>query len=161
MGKNVQGGNKTKGMARKTPYEKSGTRVPESEEEKYAIIKSVSGNGRFRVETPEKRTYVGILPGSMRGHKKRNNYVGIDSIVIINDRSSWQTVKDNSHADIMYVYNSTEQSRLEIALLFQEAKPKNEIIHFQKEDVITTEMTIDSKIIVLQEDDELLNLDFI
>ena len=62
---------------------------------------------------------------------------------------------------VSHQYNSTEQSRLEIALLFQEAKPKNEIIHFQKEDVITTEMTIDSKIIVLQEDDELLNLDFI
>jgi hypothetical protein len=161
MGKNVQGGNKTKGMARKTPYEKSGTRVPETEEEKYGIVKSVSGNGRFRVETPEKRTYVGILPGSMRGHKKRNNYVGIDSIVLINDRSSWQTVKENSHADIVHVYSSTEQSRLEIAHLFQDVKPKNDIVHFQKEDFVASELTSDSKIIALQADDEELDLDFI
>jgi translation initiation factor IF-1 len=162
MGKNVQGGNKTKGMARKTQYDKSGTRVPESEEEKYAIVKSVSGNGRFRVETPEKRIYVGILPGSMRGHKKRNNYVGIDSIVIINDRSSWQTAKENSHADITYVYSSTEQSRLEIALLFRESTLKSsEEFLFQNEDIVTAEMTFDSKMIAPEEDDKDFNIDLI
>jgi initiation factor 1A len=125
MGKrNMQGGNKTKAMAKSTPYERSGTRTPQSEEEKYGIIKSVSGSGRFRVQCADKKAYVGILPGSMRGHKKRNNYVGLDTIVLINDRSSWQTIKENSHADIVYVYTASEQNRLDLMSLFQQEKSK-------------------------------------
>lgn len=119
--RNLQGGSKTKSMARKTTYEKSSTRVIESEEEKYAIVKAVSGNGRFRVETSEKKTHVGILPGSMRGHKKRHNYVGLDSILLINDRSSWQTIKDNSPADIVHVYSTSDVERLKLKPLFQES----------------------------------------
>ena len=120
MGKrNMQGGNKTKAMAKSTPYEKSASRIPLSQEEKYGIIKSVSGSGRFRVLSPDNKLYVGILPGSMRGHKKRNNYVGLDTIVLINDRSSWQTIKDNSHADIVYVYTYAEINRLHLHSLFQ------------------------------------------
>lgn len=119
--RNLQGGNKTKSMARKTTYENSSTRVIESEEEKYAIVKAVSGNGRFRVETSDKKTHVGILPGSMRGHKKRHNYVGLDSILLINDRSSWQTIKDNSPADIVHVYSPSDVERLELKTLFQES----------------------------------------
>ena len=115
----MQGGNKTKAMAKSTPYEKSASRIPLSQEEKYGIIKSVSGSGRFRVLSPDNKLYVGILPGSMRGHKKRNNYVGLDTIVLINDRSSWQTIKDNSHADIVYVYTYAEINRLHLHSLFQ------------------------------------------
>ena len=125
--KNVQGGNRTKGMARKTPYQSNGVRIPESVEENYAIVRAVSGNGRFRVETGDKKTHVGIIPGSMRGHKKRNNYVQMDTIVIINDRSSWQTVKDNGHVDIVYVYEQTESNRLGLSALFQECKVDNDV----------------------------------
>ena len=122
MGKrNLQGGNKTKAMAKSTtPYERTGTRTPQSEEEKYAIVKSVSGSGRFRLLSADKKLYVGILPGSMRGHKKRNYYVGLDTIVLINDRSSWQTIKDNSHADIVHVYSPNEINRLDLFSFFLE-----------------------------------------
>ena len=163
--KNVQGGNKTKAMARKTPYENSGSRTPQSEEEKYGIIKSVSGSGRFRVVTSDKKTYVGILPGSMRGHKKRNNYVGLDTIVLINDRSSWQTVKDNSHADIIHVYTASEQDRLELPGLFQEKNSGDNKI-FQFQDDANIQQSIDTKIITFteEEDDkkeEVVDFDFI
>ena len=163
MGKNVQGGNKTKGMARKTPYEKSGNRIPQTVEEKYGIIKSVSGSGRFRVEASDKKIYVGILPGSLRGHKKRNNYVGLDSIVLINDRSSWQTVKENSHADIIHVYSACEQNRLDLPLLFQEKRQVDNTIQFKTEDhtnVISSniiEFAVDKK----EEETDELDLDFI
>ena len=122
MGKrNLQGGNKTKAMAKSTtPYEKTATRTPQSQEEKYAIVKSVSGSGRFRLLSADKKLYVGILPGSMRGHKKRNYYVGLDTIVLINDRSSWQTIKDNSHADIVHVYTPHEINRLDLFSFFLE-----------------------------------------
>ena len=125
--RNLQGGSKTKSMARKATYGTSSTRITESDEEKYAIVKSVSGNGRFRVTTSDKKTHVAILPGSMRGHKKRHNYVGLDSIVLINDRSSWQTVKDNSTADIVHVYNPADVERLELKLLFQETVVESNI----------------------------------
>lgn len=135
MGKNLQGGNRTKGMARKTPYQSHGVRIPESEEEKYAIVRGVSGNGRFRVETDDKKVHVGIVPGSMRGHKKRNNYVQMDTIVIINDRSSWQTVKDNGHVDIVYVYEQSESNRLGLSALFQECKNVENDVTFQNTDM--------------------------
>ena len=125
MGKrNLQGGNKTKAMAKSTPYENCGTRTAQSEEEKYGIVKSVSGSGRFRVLSADKKVYVGILPGSMRGHKKRNNYVGLNTIVLINDRSSWQSLKDNSHADIIYVYTDNELNRLDLMSFFLEPQPQ-------------------------------------
>lgn len=168
MGKrNVQGGNKTKAMAKSTPYERSGTRTPQSEEEKYGIIKSVSGSGRFRVQTADKKVYVGILPGSMRGHKKRNNYVILDTIVLINDRSSWQTVKENSHADIIYVYTASEQNRLDLTALFQDQKQTNDTtFQFQAGDGNTnnshSEDPSSENIIELSDEDkEELNLDFI
>ena len=166
MGKrNVQGGNKTKAMAKSTPYERSGTRTPQSEEEKYGIIKSVSGSGRFRVQTADKKVYVGILPGSMRGHKKRNNYVSLDTIVLINDRSSWQTVKDNSHADIIYVYTASEQNRLDLTALFQDQKQtKDTTFQFQAAGNGNTTHVEDSSSIIEfseEEDKEELNLDFI
>jgi len=168
MGKrNVQGGNKTKAMAKSTTYERSGTRTPQSEEEKYGIIKSVSGSGRFRVQTADKKVYVGILPGSMRGHKKRNNYVGLETIVLINDRSTWQTIKENSHADIVYVYTASEQSRLDLLSLFQE---KNKIdtasFQFQTGGESANNMSVvlatpDDDGDGLIEEEEEVNLDFI
>ena len=166
MGKrNVQGGNKTKAMAKTTPYERSGTRTPQSEEEKYGIIKSVSGSGRFRVQTADKKVYVGILPGSMRGHKKRNNYVSLDTIVLINDRSSWQTVKENSHADIVHVYTANEQNRLDLTALFQDQKQTNDTtFQFQTGDGNNTNSHTSSDDIIeflSEEDKEELNLDFI
>ena len=120
--RNLQGGNKTKSMARKTPYDNNNTRVPQSEEEQYAIVKSVSGNGRFRVETSERKMHIGILPGSMRGHKKRNNYVALDTVVLLNDRRSWQSIKENSPADIVHVYTPMDVERLGLNSYFKEKK---------------------------------------
>lgn len=103
--KNIQGGNKTKAMARKTTYDNAGTRVPLTPEEKYGIITSVCGSGRFQILSLDNLKFLGILPGSMRGHKKRNHYVALHDLVLFNDRTSWQTIKLNSHADILHVYD--------------------------------------------------------
>lgn len=162
----MQGGNKTKAMAKNTPYERSGTRTPQSEEEKYGIIKSVSGSGRFRVQCADKKLYVGILPGSMRGHKKRNNYVGLDTIVLINDRSTWQTMKENSHADIIYVYTAIEQNRLDLMSLFQEKRKVDETtFQFQAagESANSNTPVVDLTLLSddVDEEEEEVNLDFI
>lgn len=118
--RNLQGGNKTKSMARSNGRQQNELRCAEGDEEEYAIISAVSGNGRFRMTSENKKQYIGILPGSMRGNKKRNNYVELNSVVLINNRSSWQTAKEMSQADIVHVYSSMHIRELKLHEKFQE-----------------------------------------
>jgi translation initiation factor IF-1 len=119
--KNVQGGNKTKGMARKNgSYESNVIVRPVSNEEEYAIITAVSGNGRFRIKTESKKDHVAVLPGSMRGNKKRKNFVQLNSIVMINNRISWQSIKPMSTVDIVHVYSTNHIAELRLNEKFQE-----------------------------------------
>jgi hypothetical protein len=128
MGRNVQGGNKTKSMARNSGRQDREIRVPQTEEEEYGIVTAVSGNGRFRITSENKKPYIGVLPGSMRGNKKRRNYVELNSIVLIDNRSSWQTVKELSPADIVHVYSSNHVQELKLHEKFQEQLTE----HFNK-----------------------------
>lgn len=116
--KNVQGGNKTKGMARNRNSDNDHLITITSEEQEYAIVTSVSGNGRFRVSTPDKKIYIAILPGSMRGSKKRNFYVALHSIILINNRSSFQTLKHLAHVDIIHVYSQNHIDSIGLSSLF-------------------------------------------
>ena len=117
--RNVQGGNKTKTMARNTSYTSNKIRVPESAEEEYAIVTAVCGNGRFRVKTEAEKLHRGVLPGSMKGHKKRNNYVQLNSLILINNRSSWQTIKEESTVDIEHIYSPNHIAELGLTTKFQ------------------------------------------
>lgn len=117
--RNIQGGNKAKAMARSSGYQSNELRKKESEEEEYAIVTAVSGSGRFRVTSENKKNYVAILPGSMRGSKKRNNHVQLESIILINNRSTWQTVKDLAHVDIAHVYSSNHINELGLKKVFE------------------------------------------
>jgi translation initiation factor IF-1 len=118
--RNVQGGNKTKTMARtSSSFTSNKIRIPESEEEEYAVVVAVSGNGRFRIQTEGKKKHMGVLPGSMKGHKKRNNFVQLNSIVLINNRSSWQTVKDECTVDIEHIYSANHIAELGLTQMFQ------------------------------------------
>jgi hypothetical protein len=118
--KNIQGGKKTKGLARKDAgsYHKD-IRKPESEEEEYVMVTQVSGSGRFRVVNDKGMTYVGVLPGSMRGRMKRNSYVQLNSFLLINNRSSWQTMKPLAHVSIEYVYSEDQSHQLHLYDLFK------------------------------------------
>ena len=117
--RNVQGGNKTKTMARNTTYVSNKIRIPEGPEEEYAVVVAVCGNGRFRIQTEAKKTHMGVLPGSMKGHKKRNNYVQLNSILLINNRSSWQTIKEESTVDIEHIYTANHIAELGLSTMFQ------------------------------------------
>lgn len=117
--RNIQGGNKAKAMARSSGYQSNELRKKEGEEEEYAIVTAVSGSGRFRVTSENKKNYVAILPGSMRGSKKRNNHVQLESIILINNRSTWQTVKDLAHVDIAHVYSSNHINELGLKKVFE------------------------------------------
>lgn len=117
--RNIQGGSKTKAMARKTSDTNTGSLiVPSTSEEKYAVVTAVLGSGRFRIITNEKKEHIGIVPGSMRGSKKRNNYVELNSFVLVNDRSTWQTQKHNSPADIFHIYAKNHADQLNLRSMF-------------------------------------------
>ena len=120
MGKNVQGGKKAKSMARKSSGLNNDLPVIVSTEEEYVIVTSVSGNGRFRVTNDKGIVYVAVVPGSMRGRKKRNNYVETNSFLLINNRSSWQTLKPLAHVDVEYVYSKSEAQQLGLYDKFNE-----------------------------------------
>ena len=117
--RNIQGGNKAKAMARSSGYRSNELRKKEGEEEEYAIVTAVSGNGRFRVISEDKKNYVAILPGSMRGNKKRNNHVQLESIILINNRSTWQTVKELAPVDITHVYSVNHINELGLKKVFE------------------------------------------
>ena len=111
--RNIQGGNKAKAMARNSGHQNDREiRRAEDDDEEYAIVTAVCGSGRFRVTSESKKNYTGIVPGSMRGSKKRNNYVQAESIVLINNRSSWQTQKELAPVDIMHVYSTNHIAEL-------------------------------------------------
>ena len=117
--RNVQGGNKTKTMARNTTYVSNKIRIPEGAEEEFAVVTAVCGNGRFRIKTEADKTHMGVLPGSMKGHKKRNNFVQLNSIILINNRSSWQTIKEESTVDIEHIYSPNHIAELGLTTMFQ------------------------------------------
>ena len=116
--RNFQGGNKTKAMKKGSTIEDSEIRTILSDEEEYAIVTAVCGNGRFKVTSQNNINYMAILPGSMRGSKKRNSYVELNSIILINNRSSWQTIKTNSTVDITHVYSQNHISHLKLFTYF-------------------------------------------
>ena len=117
--RNVQGGNKTKTMARNTTYVSNKIRIPEGSEEEFAVVTAVCGNGRFRIKTEADKVHMGVLPGSMKGHKKRNNFVQLNSIILINNRSSWQTIKEESTVDIEHIYSPNHIAELGLTAMFQ------------------------------------------
>jgi hypothetical protein len=120
MGKNIQGGKKAKSMARQNGNQNIDLPVVVSTEEEYVIVNSVSGNGRFRVTNEKGVVYVAVVPGSMRGRKKRNNYVETNSFLLINNRSSWQTLKPLAHVDVEYVYSKPQAQQLRLFDKFSE-----------------------------------------
>ena len=124
--RNLQGGSKTKSMARKdaTDYTDN-IIIPTTEEEKYAIVTAVLGNGRFAISTLEKKEHIAILPGAMRGAKKRKFFVTLHSIILINDRSSWQTIKHRSHADIIHIYSEQQCQLIRLNEQFDHIKNKD------------------------------------
>lgn len=132
--KNLQGGNKTKAMKNYRDDDREIRTIQSEQEEEYAIVTAVCGNGRFKVTSANQNSYTAILPGSMRGSKKRKFYVELNSILLINNRSSWQTVKPNSTVDIQHVYSQNHISHLKLQNLFLlKNDTTNDSIHFENE----------------------------
>jgi initiation factor 1A len=110
MVKNVTGGGKAKGYARKSfAPSNNKLRLSESEEEKYAHITKMFGNGMCQALCDDNNTRNCIIRGKFRGKGKRNSVVIVGTIVLVGIRS-WET--DSDKCDLLEVYNQNEVDQL-------------------------------------------------
>jgi initiation factor 1A len=112
MVKNTTGGNKSKGFARKELNVSSNNklRLSESENEKYAHITKMFGNGICEALCEDSKTRKCIIRGKFRGGKgKRNSFIVVGTIVLVGIRD-WET--DSDKCDLLEVYNQNEVDQL-------------------------------------------------
>ena len=120
MVRNTTGGTKTKGLARK--HQSSGgssahVRVPQCEEEQFAYVSKMLGNGMCEVYIGEKSTrLIGHIRNKFRGRQKRHNQIVSNSIVLVGLRD-WESTLKN--CDILCIYEDNEINQL-VALGFLE-----------------------------------------
>lgn len=112
MVRNTQGGNKSKGMARKhlsKGNNNSKLRVPTEAGEELACVTKLYGNGMCEVYNNENEKLIGHIRGSMRGRQKRHNTISASCLVLIGLRE-WESTKKN--CDILCIYNEEEINQL-------------------------------------------------
>ena len=113
MVRNLTGGTKTKGIARKHQVKSSNgfIRLPQCEEEQFAYVSRVLGNGMCEVFIDEKQRLIAHIRNKFRGRQKRHNMISPHMIVLVGLRS-WESTLKN--CDILYVYDDNEINQLKI-----------------------------------------------
>jgi translation initiation factor IF-1 len=113
MVRNLTGGTKTKGIARKHQNKSSNgfIRLPQCEEEQFAYVSKVLGNGMCEVFINEKQRLIAHIRNKFRGKQKRHNMISPHMIVLAGLRS-WESTLKN--CDILYVYDDNEINQLKI-----------------------------------------------
>jgi initiation factor 1A len=111
MVRNLSGGTKTKGLARKHQVKSNNghIRLPQCEEERFAYVSKMLGNGMCEIYISEKDRLIGHIRNKFRGRNKRHNMITTQSIVLIGLRS-WESVEKN--CDILCIYDDNEISQL-------------------------------------------------
>jgi len=130
MVKNLTGGNKSKGFARK---HNSGNkdyilRVSEDEGEIYAIVTKMCGNGMFECYCIDGIDRLGQIRGKFTGKGKRDNIVAVGTWVLIGVRE-WDIKKEEettlkksivttkkeklAKCDLLEVYNDNDKEKLQ------------------------------------------------
>lgn len=120
MVKNKTGGNKAKKFGRKHlggNTFNSKLRVSQEEDEVYACVTKLLGNGMCHVNCLDSsnstKTRLCIIRNKFRGRGKRDNNLVMGTYVLVGIRS-WETVKEGSteKCDLIEVYNQSEVTRL-------------------------------------------------
>lgn len=121
MVKNVNGGNKHKGQARKfaTAKPSNKLRISLDEGEIYAIVTKMLGNGMFDAHCIDNISRLGHIRGKFSGRRKRDNMVEIGKWVLVGERE-WdiQSTEDKNKkqqklkCDLLEVYNDFDKERL-------------------------------------------------
>lgn len=111
MVKNITGGTKTKGLARK--HQSHGgdarLRLPTNELELVACVTKMLGNGMCEIYTNKDVRLIGHIRNKFRGRQKRNNMISSSMIVLIGLRE-WENPMKN--CDILTIYDDSQVSQL-------------------------------------------------
>ena len=117
MVKNVTGGNKMKGQARKnstSSRQVTKLRVVEEEGEVYAQVSAMLGNGMCHVDTEDYKLLC-IIRGKFRGRGKRDNLLKKGTWVLVGLRE-WDGTGDHGakmqKCDLLEVYTDHDKDRL-------------------------------------------------
>jgi len=111
MVKNITGGTKTKGLARKHQTDRGDAklRLPTSELELIACVTKMLGNGMCEIYTNKDIRLIGHIRNKFRGRNKRSNMISTSMIVLIGLRE-WENPSKN--CDILTTYNDTQVMQL-------------------------------------------------
>ena len=112
MVKNITGGNKHKGQARKYVNDKrtSAFRVSENELEIYAQVTKMLGDGRFDAIDIEGKPKRGLIPKKFRGRHMKDNKISVNTWVLIGGRE-WEATQKPVY-DLLEVYSEAEKHYL-------------------------------------------------
>ena len=110
MVKNTIGGKGAKGLARKlSSNDNHRLRLSASDDEKYAFVKQMLGNGMCSVVTNDNLTLICHIRSKFRGRSKRNNFVTKNSIVLVGIRD-WENPSKN--CDLLELYDDNDLIQL-------------------------------------------------
>jgi initiation factor 1A len=111
MVKNTVGGNRARGFARKNEKPQSNKlRLSDNEDEKYAHITKMFGNGMCQALCDDNKSRTCIIRGKFRGKGKRNSFVTTGAIVLVGTRDSWSS--DSDKCDLLELYTQPEVDQL-------------------------------------------------
>jgi initiation factor 1A len=113
MVKNTQGGNKSKGLARKnmsSSHEKRVLRLPTCSLEQIAVVTQLLGHGMFYVVTEEGVQLLGRIRNKFRGRSKRDNNLTKGIVVLVGLRE-WEA-PNYKECDLLEVYDPNEIKQL-------------------------------------------------
>lgn len=107
MVKNLHGGTGTKSLARKHQNKQKGDhiRLPECEEEQFAYVEKMLGNGMCEVFTNDNIRLIGHIRNKFRGRQKRHNTIAKGMILLIGLRT-WESTLKN--CDILTIYDDND-----------------------------------------------------
>lgn len=111
MVKNTNGGKGAKGLARKlsSSNDNHRLRLSASDDEKYAFVKQMLGNGMCSVVTNDNINLICHIRSKFRGRSKRNNFVTKNSIVLVGIRD-WENPYKN--CDLLELYDDNDLIQL-------------------------------------------------
>lgn len=111
MVKNLSGGTKTKGIARKHQGKgDSRLRLPDDELEQVACVTKMLGNGMCEIHTNDNMRLIGHIRNKFRGRQKRHNLIKVSAVVLIGLRG-WENPVKN--CDILTLYDDGQVKQLQ------------------------------------------------
>lgn len=107
MVKNLHGGTGTKSLARKhqAKTKSDHVRLPECEEELFAYVERMLGNGMCEVYTNDNIRLIGHIRNKFRGRQKRHNTI-IKGMILLVGLRTWESTAKN--CDILTLYDDND-----------------------------------------------------